>query len=224
MFLHPHQVIPAVGRLALQLSLSLYTVAQKIFILQALAPGNSSVKIVVNLLLIHHIDTAQNLPSTYKRIIKGFNSHSNGVKLYNEMVSRVKVSRLNDALTSEGPWKRCFDFSASHLQKAICDLGNKFKEGGENEALSEATVLKSKLTQVAVDSNSFRSLDPDETNRINGAILETLSKPSPYAIHSGPNRACTLHRTMSSSARQPCRCIDIHLMPVRRSSGLAEYR
>lgn len=112
----------------------------------------SSVKIVVNLSLIHHIDTAQNLPSTYKRIIGGFNSHSNGVKLYNEMLSRVKFGRLNDALTSEGPWERCFDSSARSLRRAICELGREFKDGERNEALLEATVLKSKLTQVAVDS------------------------------------------------------------------------
>lgn len=177
-----------------------------IFIPQALAPENSSVKIVVNLLLIHCIDTAQNLPSTYERIIRGFNSHSNGVKLYNEMLSRVKVNRLNDTLTAEGPWKRCFDFSARSLQRAICDLGKEFKEGERNEALLEATALKSKLTQVAIDSNSFRSLDPDEKNKINGAILGALSGSDPYALRSGRGQIYTLYR---SSARQPRRRIDI---------------
>lgn len=168
----------------------------------------------MNLSLIHHIDTAQNLPSTYKRIIGGFNSHSNGVKLYNEMLSRVKVGRLNDALTSEGPWERCFDSSARSLQRAIYELGKEFKAGERNEALLEATVLKSKLTQVAVDSNSFRSLDPDETNKINGAILETLSRANP--THSGPNQ---IHMHRSGARQPPYRRVDIGRMPVRRSSG-----
>lgn len=59
----------------------------------------------------------------------------------------------------------------------------------KDEAWLEATVLKSKMTQVAGDSMSFQPLDPDQTNQMNGEMLEIFSfgrrdhNPNPNYVH-----------------------------------------
>lgn len=130
---------------------------------------------------------------------------------YNEVLSHIKSDKLYDASTFEGCWKRSFISSEKNLQKAVLGLEVEYREGQKNEALVEATVLKSKLGQLVKDVESFQSMDLDETNRINGEMLERYSfgrsftNPNPYGIHCGPTRVHTLHRTMRTSTWQPCR-------------------
>lgn len=91
------------------------------------------------------------------------------------MLSFMKASSLWDAYISEGHWQRNFKFSRNHLDKAIKQLTAEYQMKHKDEAWLEATALKSKLTQVAGDSMSFQSLDPDQTNQINGEMLERFS-------------------------------------------------
>lgn len=140
----------------------------------------------------------------------------------------MKASRMDDALLSEASWNRSFYFSVGAIEEAVLALAEEYQEKHKEEAFFEATVLKSKLTQVIEDSKSFNSLDPDETNKINAEMLEKFAfgrksiNPNPNVIHSErcPKRIRTLRRTMRGTTRQPCMCIDINFEPVWRTGGV----
>lgn len=174
------------------------------------------------LLLIYPIDTAENLPSIFRRITKGFESHSNAVEIYNKMLSCMKASAIVDAYYSEGGWQRSSEFSAYQLNKAIDQLIAEYQTKHKDEAYLEATVLKSKLTQINMDYMSFQSLDPDKTNQIDGEMLARFSfgKPNPTAT---PAFAPAQLTTMGYRTRQPHRRIDIDFEPFRRSSSLTRH-
>lgn len=158
-------------------------------------------------LLIHPIDTADNLPSIFELITKGFESHSKAVEFYNEMLSCIESGCLYNAHLSENKWKRRSKFSTKHLSNAIAQLETEYRMKHKNETWLEATILKSKLTQDTRVYMSFQSMDPDKTNKINGEMLESFSfgKPNTNPNPIRDRLAPALHTAMRYRTRQPRR-------------------